>query len=343
VPDFGDYNNPPSMPAPLFAPERCDPPSLDPHESTEVEPRASASPPEYDPWHDTQRSFRHSGWAHTRQKVLDALHRSETSLARRARFKSCGHSWWVLRSTDHPGRYKRALDTCRDRFCEPCGRDRASILRRNLATHLPATPLRFITLTLRSSDDGLSRQLDRLYGSYKLLRAKRIWRDRVTAAAAFLELTLPEQTYRWHVHLHVLAAGEFLPQGDLSAAWLDVTGDSKIVDIRLVKHRKTAISYVTKYVTKPLPHSVTAHPYHLAEAVIALQHRKLINVTGAWKRWRLLRDPDDDSWALIGSWEEIEYRALNGDAWAEELLTAAASADPATGEFTAPVEPEPPP
>jgi len=48
----------------------------------------------------------------------------------------------------------------------------------------------------------------------------------------------------WHLHLHVLFDGFFIDQKALARAWLDITGDSFVVDIRKVTDPGTAVRYL---------------------------------------------------------------------------------------------------
>lgn len=53
------------------------------------------------------------------------------------------------------------------------------------------------------------------------------------------------------LHVHAIVYGRYVSQRQLSAAWLKLTGDSAIVDIRAIRSPKTATKYVLKYVCKP--------------------------------------------------------------------------------------------
>lgn len=282
-----DNPNPPSP----------DPPtSVHPLESTVDAPHALAVGPD-----DCYAyCFRHASWEPTRRRVYDAL----TLLApspvvtreRLQRFIGCGRRAWVMQHKDDPKRFKFVTDTCHDRFCVPCGRHRATIISENLARLLDNSRYRFLTLTLRSSDAPLANQLDRLIKGFRRLRQRCFWKERVTGGAAFFEVNWNPDTQRWHPHLHVLLAGDFVPQPMLKAAWLDITGDSKIVDIREIKRRADVIWYCCKYSTKPLHHSVVHQPQELRIAINALCDRKLINPFGTWSKWALLKPPSDDEW-----------------------------------------------
>lgn len=272
--------------------------SVHPLESTVDRPLALASVED-----DCQAySFRHSSWAPTRARVwaaLQALSPSPTvKYERLDRFASCGRRAWIMQHTAEPARFKFVIDSCHDRFCVPCGNHRATVIAENLARRLGPGPYRFLTLTLRSANSPLSDQLDRLFNSFRKLRQRAFWRERVAGGAAFFEVTWLPDTLHWHPHLHVIIAGTFLPHAMLKAAWLDITGDSNIVDIRFIRTRETVIHYCSKYATKPLHPSVVRHADTLRNAIHALSGRKLVNPFGDWAKWALLKEPSDGHWEL---------------------------------------------
>lgn len=246
--------------------------------------------------------FRHTSWAPTRRRVRTALAdlapSCVVSLARRDRFEDCGRRSWIMQSTTDPTHFKFVHDTCRDRFCVPCGNHRADVISENLNRHLGDGPYRFLTLTLRVSDTSLASQLTRLLKSFRRLRQRTFWRERVTGGCAFFEMTRTFSGQRWHPHLHVIIEGRYLPHPMLKAAWLDITGDSTIVDIRFIRSRHAAVNYCSKYATKPLPACVVRDHDALTEAIVALSGRKLINPFGPWSHWKLLDEPSDDDWTL---------------------------------------------
>ncbi|GAJ25104.1 unnamed protein product [marine sediment metagenome] len=57
------------------------------------------------------------------------------------------------------------------------------------------------------------------------------WKKYVTGSVAFLHVKWNENT-GWHVHLHILLTGSYLPQKWLSEEWLKVTGDSPVVHVQ---------------------------------------------------------------------------------------------------------------
>jgi hypothetical protein len=93
--------------------------------------------------------------------------------------------------------------------------------------------------------------LDALLKSFRRLRQRRWWRDRVDGGIGTVEVTFNKQTRQWHPHLHVMLDGVYLPQAELKEQWEGVTKDSFIVHITAVHGREQAAGYISKYISKP--------------------------------------------------------------------------------------------
>jgi hypothetical protein len=201
--------------------------------------------------------------------------------------------------------HKIVAGGCHDRLCTPCQGKRANLIAANLRTHLADHPYRLVTLTLAATDIPLREQLTRLYMCFKKLRAARFWRDRVAGGAAFLEITLNEGTQRWHPHLHLITEGKYIPQQQLSATWQQITGDSKVVDVRMISNKAAAATYVTKYVTKAHQHSLVRNRNAFADLITAIRSRKLVMPFGTWRSWHLTAPPTDSGWEVLGRLDEL--------------------------------------
>lgn len=294
--------------------------SLDPPETTPDSLPASHSMSRALPPTELRRIFRHSGWHAARAALRDAMLAGQLPIRRIARFASCGASAWILQSTEEPGLMKCVPDFCHDRWCIPCAKARAARITANLFPHLEDQLLRLVTLTLRAEKTGLKSRMDRLLKCFARLRARTFWKSKVTAGIGFLEITRGRSGDHWHTHLHLIIRSAYIEQAALSDAWLNITGDSPIVDIRKVWNIAHVAKYVTKYVTKPLDAATMKQPALIAEAIEALRGRKLIYAFGQWSRLKLLKRPDETEWTVYASLNELEYRAANGDDFALSVL-----------------------
>lgn len=210
-----------------------------------------------------------------------------------------------MQNDDDPTSFRLALSHCHDRFCTPCANARSARIQSRLTDLLPDRTLRFLTLTLGGPDLPLEDQLDRLLKSFQRLRRRKLWAERVEGGVAFLEVKRSSRTDRWHPHLHVLLIGRYFPLADLKALWLDVTGDSWVVDIRVVKSRQAAIAYVAKYATKSIDHRLTLDWSHLSVAVKALAGRKTLYQFGICHKWVLLPPEPTEGWHHWASLEDL--------------------------------------
>ena len=267
-------------------------------------------------------NFRHSGWAHDRRRVHDALRRTRQSLNRLCDFTGCGEHAYVFQSVDDPDCYTLGGSTCHDRFCLPCGRERSRVIATNVKLRVEGKKTRFLTLTLKSSTEPLADLLRKLTQDFTALRRTKLWRKRVTGGVAFLEVKWIASTNRWHVHLHALLQGRYVPREELSKLWLKVTGTSNVIDIRIVEDENHCTHYICKYASKPLDHTVVIQPQRLDEAVLALKGKRLCMTFGSWRGYKLTELPESGTWVQLGTLEEIIKRAGEGDAHAEAALDA---------------------
>lgn len=303
-------------------PRECPDTSLD---SQETYVLIEAGPfPQYDPnLKSSYHSFRHSGWSGTRARTRTALNDVAGPRARLDRFDACGSHPLVFRHKTDPDRFQVRSQCCRDRWCVPCSRERARQLAATLADHVRERQCRFITLTLKSADEPLLELIDKLLNCFRKLRRNRLWLATQHGGAAFLEVKWNPGSNRWHPHLHIVTEGRYLAKAAIRKAWYQITGDSFIVDIRLVKSRQELCSYVTKYVASPVSHSVTNSHDLLTEAIRALHGRRTVTTFGNWRGVCLVAKPTTDEWLYYGTWTELQASA-RAFPWGEERRVLAA-------------------
>lgn len=267
--------------------------------------------------------FRHSGWHRRRERLLRVMHRHEPTLSTVNAVLGCGCAAWVQRDAADPRNVRISCNTCRHRLCEPCARTLGNRYAHRIADLLPTHDVRFVTLTLRATNEPLTLQIDRLYEAFKRLRRRKPWRTTQTAGVTLLEITWNDRSKTWHPHLHTLSIGRFLDQRVLAAEWLHVTGDSYIVHIRYVRDHHAAARYVAKYATKVVNHTVWHEDETVREALVALKGRRTVFAWGAWKG-RLTEEPEPDGveWLYVAPLHVVIQRAANGDPEAVSILEA---------------------
>lgn len=280
--------------------------------------------------------FRHSGWSRRREATQSTMAASGVSMSRLRRFERCGSGFWILRNKSERHRFKLCVDLCRDRWCIPCQRARAALISANLSDHLDDRPYRLITLTLRHHDESLKDALDHLYESFKRLRRQKRWKKTVTGGCAFVEVVLGKHDQLWHAHVHIVCEGAFYAHGNLSDDWHLATGDSYIVDIRLVRNRDQVTRYVTKYTTKPSNLDPVSQDCYLLELMTNLGHRRTIIPFGTWTKFKLLSHPSDEGWERYAHSSDLclcPKRDIGLDATIAQVI-ALALTDASVREFT---------
>lgn len=264
---------------------------------------------------------RHRKSANKRHKIAEALDKSGEPLSRGQNFRNCGAYSWVWRKKNEPDKYRIKCTKCHDRFCTQCSFERGRMYARTIAGECVEGRTRFITLTLRHSDDPLSYQLDTLYKSYRKLRQRQCWKCSQEKSIAFTEITYNLEKRQFHCHLHILSVGSYLDQKILSQAWLSITKDSFIVDIRLVHNSRQAAQYVCKYAAKGISANVLLESNKAEEVIQALKGRRLIIGSGSWRKI----EPEKDTlvrseWEQVGTLGGVIQLASEGDCECKHIL-----------------------
>ena len=255
---------------------------------------------------DTAYRFRRPdhALAYTRTLGIMSLLLRHEKRARRLALCGAHATVWHSPSTDTVA--VRAYH-CGMRCCPRCRETHSAKTREKLDRFLALVPphrLSMITLTLKHTDAPLTDQIDRLYASFKLLRKEPCWQAAKPRGYSVLEISRSTDGLTWHPHLHLLANTPYIPDDRLKSAWLRITGDSHIVDIRRVnsaardKHR----DYLCTYLTKPATTDIINHDAILTEWIDALLHRHVLIGFGKPKLAQKPEPPEDpQDWSLIGS------------------------------------------
>jgi hypothetical protein len=265
-----------------------------------------------------------------RRRVMASMIRTEQSVGRRTDFWNCCQRHHVFRS---PSGDDIAVvpETCHDRFCLPCGQRRSRQIAEATAALMKEAKdkLMFITLTVRGKPaDSLSSMLDRLRNGWKELRRLKGWSSSVRGGVVMLEVKHSKTSGgHWHPHYHIIAEGSWIDPKWLADAWRVITRDSDQVDVQRIKEEKAALSYVSKYASKPVDPSFVMRPNLLDEAMKTLRGVRLAACFGTWHGTPLSRKVEADdgtevitAWVYEGTRDDLAFRAERGDAQAKQLL-----------------------
>lgn len=278
-------------------------------------------------------SWRHAHWHARRAKVLQALTDAGASPRRIERFANCGAACYILKNTK-TGEHRCTCQTCRDRLCQPCAAARGRKVARAIEAKIVesqgrdhgrsnATRCLMVLLTLKSTDQPIQQQIDRIYRCYAALRRRKKIKKILRGGAAVFEITRNPDTHLYHPHLHCVWHAAWIDLKTLQAEWLAVTGDSDYVGVSAVRGADSAARELTKYISKPLHRSVDYSPEALAQVITGLHSRRLCLTHGTWRGIDLLApDPDYEpsEWIGVGSLHSFLARAAAGDLYASEVL-----------------------
>lgn len=286
------------------------------------DPPASVQPPEINPplscretdggltltSDDFPVTFRHSGWARHRRLIREALVTTGTSERRLSAFDLCGSDPWVAVDESDPERLTILTNHCHSRWCVPCSRERANRIVMNMTAQLELGTVRFLTLTMKHSPTPLAEQISRIYHCFRRLRRAAFWQCNVTGGCAVLEIKHSHRDNLWHVHLHCLIQGNYVPHRDLKAEWWRITGDSSVVDIRPVTDGREGARHITKYITKPIAATLINKPDSLIEMIAACDRRRLVLTWGSWRGMALSKPLDDTVWKSVCKLSDLYER-----------------------------------
>lgn len=288
----------PTSQASTSATERLSEPSVHPQETTKHQFPSTA-------YQDILRNTCFEEWVATKQTYED-LDRIDHKL-RAWNLTTCrDNAWFAVNLVDR--RVRILSDSCKLRWCPLCSRARSSFLSAAVTAWLKshARP-KLLTLTLAHSPDSLDSQISRLYACFRQLRRLSLWKRLVHGGIWFFQIKMIKKTLEWHPHIHILLDSEYIPHGLLKAAWLSVTGDSTIVDIRTIYNPQTASNYVARYSARPCRLSDLDASYRL-EIVQALHGRRLCGKFGTAQTCDLSgRSPDDpaDLYSVL-AWDSVK-------------------------------------
>lgn len=210
--------------------------------------------------------------------------RTHCSDRRQQRFADCGANVWI-RIDQTEDRICLTADLCRDRLCVPCQTARRTQLIASLSQQLLKRrgSCRFVTLTLRSEPgEKLRDKINELAQAFKRLKASKWWKSRVRGGVKILETTIGRQA-NWHCHYHLLLDSDYLVKAELREQWRAASRGSFMIDIQAIRNDDKAISYVTKYATKPASIDVVNSPAHLDEFLLSIKGVRLLQLFGSWR------------------------------------------------------------
>lgn len=231
--------------------------------------------------------------------VADGRHRAE-------KMSDCRKIAWFCRNS-LTGYIRVVANHCKQRWCPLCGAAKKTLIAKEIEHWLPTIRYpKMMTLTLKHTYDSLPDQINHLYSSFRKLRKTKLLTKNVTGGVWFFQITYNAQTETWHPHLHCLMGGKYVSAGKLSRLWLKITGDSKIVDVKLVDNFVSASHEVARYCARPSPVKDLPHSQR-TELFTAMDGRRLC---GKWGTANILslsrpKNTEPGEWIRLARWSTL--------------------------------------
>lgn len=149
---------------------------------------------------------------------------------------------FITLNCSHCGRPLKVRLSCGDRTCPKCRKKWFGYHFKTLLDCISEwKAVYFLTLTVRNIPD-------QSFGRHDV-KAIRDWfgtfrRRFKSILGGFYVVQATNRGKGWHLHLHVLYDGVFMPKNIIADAWTEISGGSYIVDIKLVQSPKTAVRYL---------------------------------------------------------------------------------------------------
>lgn len=154
--------------------------------------------------------------------------------------------YFECRDCHRPIKIKMGCGKRFEYFCRVCSkRWQRRTAHRYYMGSMMMKEAKFLTLTLRKTGGNMQSRLMSLWEKKKLL-FKYLARAGYEIRSWCAVIEPPN-------HVHIIIDSEWIPKGEISALWRQITGDSFIVDIRPINPRsdpRKVFAYVTKYMTK---------------------------------------------------------------------------------------------
>ncbi|MBA7582049.1 hypothetical protein ES708_23969 [subsurface metagenome] len=217
---------------------------------------------------------------------------------------NCGTEW------DSP-------DRCWHRLCPECAPIRAVRLFEAHKVLVGQPNLKHLVLTIKNVPHLHWSSVTTIRRYFTRLRHRKLFRLAWRGGIYTIEFTYSLAT-GWHIHIHALIDGRYIPKAEISKHWLEITGDSEVVWIEAVttcgdtsvkcrwraktarqnsedksvwacnfrgncEHQINGSKQVLKYILKPTLELLN-DPEELDSFLTVIQGRHLVAGFGKWSR-----------------------------------------------------------
>lgn len=251
-------------------------------------------------WTATQTLYRHFD-------QTEGRNREETLLMCRTRA-------WFVRNRE-TGNLRVASNSCRLRWCPLCARARQGYIWHQVSEWFEtADHPKFLTVTIKHSQESLTNQINKIYQAFRQMRKDKFFKMYCTGGIWFFQICWNPKRHEWHPHIHAIVTGQYMDYKELRRIWLRLTGDSQVLDIRVVRDPKVVGDDVARYAARPVQLSNLPTKQGI-EAMMSLYGRRM---AGSWGTGRAIsfrpkKIPDPENWEYMGNWSTIHELAAYDD------------------------------
>ncbi|MGA2979223.1 MAG: protein rep [Terriglobales bacterium] len=192
----------------------------------------------------------------------------------------CHRSGFRLKKCDRGHRFVRPEESCGQRICAHCSRQRSQELVSNVnAICGEKTELRYIVFAERNCEDPSAGHKS-LWAAFTRLRRSVRWSRRVKGCIAVEEMTYNAKEDTFHPHLNVLYEGDYIPFEELRRMWWKASeGRGRTAHIQKADAGTT--KELLKYVTKIA--DFIGYPEALDKFLTAVKGMRLVRTYGSFR------------------------------------------------------------
>jgi hypothetical protein len=217
----------------------------------------------------------------------------------------CRHFAWFARH-EETGLVKVVANACHLRWCPICSEVKRMQIKSAVAKWVKTIKRpKFMTFTIKHSNESLPDQIKRLYKGYRLFRQHKLLRKKQRGGVWFFQIKRSKKSGEWHPHLHVIVDMDYINKVEIQDEWLLTTGDSYVVDIRAIKDPGKVVDYVSRYAAKPCNLADYAED-DVDTIANSLNGKRLCGRFGSGHKcvFKTARPVDFAKWQRIVSWSD---------------------------------------
>lgn len=212
------------------------------------------------------------------KRLTEISEKNPSILGTLERMSKCFSDWHIFHF-ERPNLFLVKPHRCYQKTCPVCLNARKSLLSARFKVMLDRmeSPMLW-TFTLKSSNRTLKECHQAITKAFAKLRTLPEFANRVKGGFWSFEATWNSERSQWHPHLHAVIDTPYLNIDRMRRQWLNITGDSNVIQFVRVRSNEHAARYVAKYCCKPPDLFALPAPQLLQYAV----GMKSVRLWGAW-------------------------------------------------------------